>query len=58
MQRDLASRPAVPPVEPVVTVAGEPIRPSGRALALEGLVVYLVLQALTVLILPALRSGR
>ena len=32
--------------------------PTRRALAVEGLVVYLVLQALTVLFLPALRSGR
>jgi hypothetical protein len=58
MQRDLASRPALPPVEPAATAPGEPVRPSGRALALEGLVVYLVLQALTVLFLPALRSTR
>jgi hypothetical protein len=38
--------------------AGAPARPSGRALALEGLVVYLVLQALTIPFLPALRSAR
>jgi hypothetical protein len=37
--------------------AGPP-RPRWHALALEGLVVYLLLQALTVLFLPALRSGR
>jgi hypothetical protein len=38
--------------------AGEQGRPSGRALALEGLAVYLVLQALTAPFLPALRSAR
>jgi hypothetical protein len=58
MQRDVVSRPAPPPTEPAVTVSGEPIRPSGRALAVEGLVVYLVFQALTVMFLPALRSAR
>jgi hypothetical protein len=52
--------------QPAVAAAAEPAAgppsPDGRAgrrpLALEGLVVYLVLQALTVLFLPALRSGR
>src|SRR5918996_2926630 len=38
--------------------AGGPRPPAGKALALEGLVVYLVLQALTVAFLPALRSAR
>lgn len=38
--------------------AGVRGRPPRRALALEGLAVYLVLQALTVLFLPALRSAR
>jgi hypothetical protein len=52
-----------PPEQPAVRAAAEagaggPPRPPGRALALEGLVVYLVLQALTVLFLPALRSAR
>jgi hypothetical protein len=37
---------------------GTAVRPAGRALALEGLVVYLVLQAFTVAFLPALRSAR
>jgi hypothetical protein len=38
--------------------AGAHDRPARSVLALEGLVVYLVLQALTVLVLPALRSAR
>jgi hypothetical protein len=61
MQRDVADRPAVvPPAE----AAPEPGRadPGGplarRALAVEGLVVYLVLQLLTLPFLPALRSSR
>jgi hypothetical protein len=58
MHRDLASRPALPPAEPAVAVAEDAGGSSGRALALEGLVVYLVLQALTVVFLPALRSAR
>jgi hypothetical protein len=37
---------------------GAAVRSVGRALALEGLVVYLVLQALTLLFLPALRSAK
>jgi hypothetical protein len=58
MQRDLASRPASPPGDPAVTLADEAVRPSGRALALEGLVVYLVLLLLTIPFLPALRSAK
>ncbi|HJW61230.1 MAG TPA: hypothetical protein VJ931_16500, partial [Actinomycetota bacterium] len=52
--------PAPPGTAPAAPEAGapSPARPSGRALALEGLVVYLVLQALTVAFLPALRSAR
>jgi len=57
MQRDLASRPGLPPAEPAVAVADAGTT-SRRALTLEGLVVYLVLQLLTVLFLPALRSTR
>jgi hypothetical protein len=58
MHRDLASRPALPSAQPAVTVAEDAGGLSGRVLALEGLVVYLVLQALTVVFLPALRSAR
>ena len=52
--------PAPPGTAPAGPEAGapSPARPAGRALALEGLVVYLVLQALTVAFLPALRSAR
>ena len=56
MQRDLASRPALPPVPPEAALV--PSRPPARALVVEGLVVYLVFQALTVGFLPALRSAR
>ena len=56
MQRDLASRPALPPAEPAVADADD-VRPSGRVLALEGLVVFVVFQLLTVVFLPALRSA-
>jgi Bacterial membrane protein YfhO len=57
MQRDLASRPAVPPAEPAVAEADD-AGSSRRALVLEGLVVYVVFQLLTVVFLPALRSAR
>jgi hypothetical protein len=57
MQRDLASRPAVPPAEPAVAGAPAPSRPSGGGLVVEGLVVYVVFQLLTVVFLPALRSA-
>jgi Bacterial membrane protein YfhO len=58
MRHEVASRPAVAaaPAEPEGAAAAD--RPGGRALALEGVVVYLVLQTLTVLFLPALRSAR
>jgi membrane protein YfhO len=57
-QREVTTRPAAaPPAEPAVA-EGAAGRAAGRALALEGLVVYLVLQSLTVLFLPALRSAR
>ena len=52
-----ASAPGRPPASASAGAAGAGRRPR-RALAVEGLVVYLVLQALTVLFLPALRSGR
>jgi hypothetical protein len=58
MQRDLASRPALPPADPAVAGVGDAGGSSRRALVLEGLVVYLVFQALTVAFLPALRSAR
>ena len=59
MRPELASRPAAGPA-PAEPAAGAPAPAgsAGRALALEGLVVYLVLQALTVPFLPALRSAR
>jgi hypothetical protein len=58
MWPEVASRPAVtPPAEPSAGPPG-PASLAGRALALEGLVVYLVFQALTVAFLPALRSAR
>ena len=58
MQHEVTSRPAG--TAPEGPASGPPVPPSrpGRALALEGLVVYLVLQALTVAFLPALRSAR
>jgi hypothetical protein len=58
MQRDLASRPALPPADPAVAGVDDAGGSSRRALALEGLIVYLVFQALTVGFLPALRSAR
>jgi hypothetical protein len=69
MQRDVADRPAAAPEpvgaapEPEPGAAGTaPGRPPGwpgrRALAVEGLVVYLALQLLTVPFLPALRRSR
>ena len=62
MRPEVTTRPAEPEAgapAPAGPEAGapSPARPSGRALALEGLVVYLVLQALTVAFLPALRSA-
>ena len=58
MQHEVTSRPsAISPARPPGGVAA-PDRPSGRRLLLEGLAVYLVLQALTVAFLPALRSAR
>jgi hypothetical protein len=57
MQRDLASRPAVPPAEPAEAGAPSPAGPSGGGLVVEGLVVYVVFQLLTVVFLPALRSA-
>ena len=51
--RPSATSPAQPPAGAVA-----PDRPSWRSLLLEGLVVYLVLQALTAAFLPALRSAR
>jgi hypothetical protein len=58
MRRDLASRPVLPPAEPAAAVADDAGGSSRRGLLLEGLVVYLVFQALTVVFLPALRSAR
>jgi hypothetical protein len=58
MQHDLASRPALPPADPAVAGVDNAGGSSRRALVLEGLVVYLVFQALTVGFLPALRSAR
>jgi hypothetical protein len=69
MQRDVADRPAAAPEpvgaapEPEPGAAGTaPGRPPGwpgrRALAVEGLVVYLALRLLTVPFLPALRRSR
>jgi Bacterial membrane protein YfhO len=58
MQHEVTSRPsATSPAQPPAGLAA-PDRPSGRSLLLEGLVVYLVLQALTAAFLPALRSAR
>ena len=51
-----ATVPGRPPAEAEAGPAAG--RRPRRVLALEGLVVYLVLQALTVPVLPALRSGR
>jgi hypothetical protein len=57
MRPEVASRPAVaPPAEPSAG-APAPAGGAGRALALEGLAVYLVFQVLTVGFLPALRSA-
>jgi hypothetical protein len=61
MQRDVADRPAVAPPaeaapEPGGAAPGGPL--ARRALAVEGLVVYLVLQLLTIPFLPALRDSR
>jgi hypothetical protein len=57
VQRDVADQPTVaPPVEPAQEAAARP--PGRRALALEGLVVYLVLQLLTIPFLPALRRSQ
>jgi Bacterial membrane protein YfhO len=58
MQRDLASRPALPPADPAVAGVDDAGGSSRRVLVVEGLVVYLVFQALTVGFLPALRSAR
>ena len=62
MRPEVTSRPAepgpAPAAPPGAAPATAPARPPGRALALEGLVVYLVFQALTVAFLPALRSAR
>jgi len=55
--RPVADQPTVAPSAEAAPEAGE--RPAGRrALALEGLVVYLVLQLLTIPFLPALRRSR
>ncbi len=64
MQRDIADRPtdtaAPPDATPTRVVDGEPPPRTGlgswRALALEGLVVYVVLQVLTLPFLPAART--
>jgi Bacterial membrane protein YfhO len=50
-------QPEQPPAGPEAT-AGPPPRAARRRLSVEGLVVYLVLQALTLPFLPALRSAR
>jgi Bacterial membrane protein YfhO len=57
MRRDLASRPVLPPAESAAVVADDAGGSSRRALLLEGLVVYLVFLALTVVFLPALGSA-
>jgi hypothetical protein len=58
MRPEVTSRPAeAPPAKPSAEVPARAGR-AGRALALEGLVVYLVFQALTLPFLPALRSAR
>jgi hypothetical protein len=59
MQRDMAELPAPAPDPPRPVEEPAPTRPawpSRRALALEGLVVYLVLQLLTIPFLDALRA--
>jgi Bacterial membrane protein YfhO len=57
VQRDVAEQPTVaPPVEAAPDAGARP--PGRRTLALEGLVVYLVLQLLTIPFLPALRRSR
>jgi hypothetical protein len=62
MQRDVAERPPPLPSDPPAPATGdgpaERLRPPGRSLLLEGVVVYLVLQVLTAAFLPALRSAR
>jgi hypothetical protein len=60
MQHEVTARPAGPEPAPAAPPEATPApsRPAGRALVLEGLVVYLVFQALTVGFLPALRSAR
>jgi hypothetical protein len=58
MRPDVTARPAGTAVPAPAAAAAGAARPPGRALALEGVVVYLVLQALTVPFLPALRSAR
>jgi Bacterial membrane protein YfhO len=58
MQHEVTSRPSVTSPDQPQAGATAPARPSGRALLLEGLAVYLVLQALTIPFLPALRSAR
>jgi hypothetical protein len=55
MRPDLASKPAAG--TPAGPAAAAPAGSAGRALALEGLVVYVVFQLLTVAFLPALRSA-
>jgi hypothetical protein len=57
MRPDVTARPAAT-ASPAPAAAAASASPRGRALALEGVVVYLVFQALTVLFLPALRSAR
>jgi Bacterial membrane protein YfhO len=62
MRPEVTSRPAepgpAPAAPPGTTPATAPARPSRRALVVEGLVVFLVFQVLTVGFLPALRSAR
>jgi hypothetical protein len=58
MRPDVTTRPAGTAAPAPAAATAPPPRPPGRALALEGVVVYLVLQALTVAFLPALRSAR
>jgi Bacterial membrane protein YfhO len=61
MQRDVAEQPTAGRTpEPIAAEDGGPARehpPSRRALAIEGLVVYLVLQLLTIPFLDALRTS-
>ena len=62
MRPEVATRPAGPEAgtpAPAGPEAGapSPSRPSGRGLVVEGLVVYVVFQLLTVVFLPALRSA-